>query len=287
MILKNRGGSLLRGALAVGAFLALEWIEQRQALRARTEPKGRHTLRNLGVAGASAVAIQLAERPVVAPLARWVDRHGFGLLPRLRLPRWAEAALAVILLDYGLYLWHIALHRVPLLWRAHADLDLDTSTALRFHFAELLASVPVRAAQIALLGVRPGPLAAWQTLTICSVMFHHSNVRLPLSVERGLARLVMTPRLHGIHHSVVEREADSNYSSGLTVWDRLHGTYRANVPQDAITIGVPAYRDPDEVTLPRVLAMPFSEEKEPMWRLPDGTRPGRVPPPAPRDHLLP
>jgi sterol desaturase/sphingolipid hydroxylase (fatty acid hydroxylase superfamily) len=146
--------------------------------------------------------------------------------------------------------------------------------------------VPVRAAQVAVLGVRPGPLAAWQTLTILSVMFHHSNVRLPLGAERWLARLVMTPRLHGIHHSIVEREADSNYSSGLTVWDRLHGTLRANIPQDAITIGVPAYRDPTEVTLPKVLAMPFVE-REPAWRLPDGTRPDREPSPVPRARLLP
>ena len=281
------GVTLLRGALAVGAFVALEWTERRRALREQQEDPNAHALRNLGVAGAAAAAVTIAERPVVAPVARWVDRRGAGLLPRLGLPRWAEGALAVVAMDYGLYLWHIALHRVPLLYRAHAahhaDLDMDVSTALRFHVAELVASVPYRAAQIALMGVRPGPLAAWQTLTVLSVMFHHSNVRLPVHVERALSWLVMTPRLHGIHHSIVEREFDSNYSSGLAVWDVLHGTRLANVPQDAVTIGIPAVRDLAEVTLPKTLSMPF--RWSPPWRLPDGSVPTRGPLPTPTGRL--
>ena len=285
---RSRAVTVLRGALAVGAFGLLEWAERRQALRDRVESATPHTLRNLGVAGAAAAAITLAERPVVAPLARWVDRTDAGLLPRLGLPRWAEGALAVVGMDYGLYLWHIALHRVPLLYRAHAahhaDLDMDVSTALRFHFAELIASVPYRAAQIALLGVRPAPLAAWQTLTVLSVMFHHSNVRLPVSVERVLSWLVMTPRLHGIHHSIVEREFDSNYSSGLAVWDVLHGTRLANVPQQAVTIGIPAIRDLDEIRLGRTLGLPFEAEAPP-WRLPDGGVPERAPLPTPTERL--
>ena len=107
-------------------------------------------------------------------------------------------------------------------------------------------------------------------------MFHHSNVRLPAGVERVLSWLVMTPRLHGIHHSVVEREFDSNYSSGLAVWDVLHGTRRANVPQDAVTIGIPAIRDLDAIRLGRTLALPF-EGPAPLWRLPDGSIPERAP----------
>jgi sterol desaturase/sphingolipid hydroxylase (fatty acid hydroxylase superfamily) len=88
-------------------------------------------------------------------------------------------------------------------------------------------------------------------LLFCSILFHHSNVRLPIGLERRLSRFVMTPRLHGIHHSIIEAEAHSNWSSGLTLWDWLHGTLRLNVPQPAITIGAPSYRDPRELTLPR------------------------------------
>jgi sterol desaturase/sphingolipid hydroxylase (fatty acid hydroxylase superfamily) len=160
---------------------------------------------------------------------------------------------------------------VPFLWRFHVvhhvDLDLSATTALRFHFAEMLLSVPWRAAQVALLGVSPRALSLWQTCLLVSILFHHSNLRLPIAVERRLARLVVTPRMHGIHHSTVQEETDSNWSSGLTLWDRLHGTLRLDVPQDGIVIGVPAYRDPEEVTLPALLAMPFGAER-PTWRPP-------------------
>jgi sterol desaturase/sphingolipid hydroxylase (fatty acid hydroxylase superfamily) len=237
-----------------------------------------------------AVAVQVAERPVIAPLVRLVERRQWGLLQRLALPRWLETTLAVVLMDYTLYWWHVLLHKAPWLYRYHqvhhVDLDLDVSTALRFHFGELVASVPWRAAQVAVLGVGPRPFGVWQKLLLLSVMFHHSNMRLPLRLERWLSLFVTTPRLHGIHHSVVQEEQDSNWSSGLTLWDRVHGTYRANVPQDEITIGVPAYREPQDVTLPTVLTMPFTGGV-PEWELPDGTRPERSPPAEPRDRLLP
>jgi sterol desaturase/sphingolipid hydroxylase (fatty acid hydroxylase superfamily) len=106
-------------------------------------------------------------------------------------------------------------------------------------------------------------------------MFHHSNLRLPPEVERRLNAVVVTPRMHGIHHSAVKEETDSNWSSGLTLWDRLHGTLRLDVPQDEITIGVPAYRDPEEVGLAEILKMPFGEER-PTWQLPRGVARGRV-----------
>jgi sterol desaturase/sphingolipid hydroxylase (fatty acid hydroxylase superfamily) len=196
------------------------------------------------------------------------------------LPLWAETALAVMLLDYTLYLWHVLVHKVPWLWRFHlvhhADLDLDASTALRFHFAELAVSVPWRAAQVMAIGVSPLALSTWQTFLFCSILFHHSNVGLSIAWERILSRLVTTPRLHGIHHSIIEEEANSNWSSGLTLWDWLHGTLRREIPQQAITIGVPGYRDPGELTLPKVLALPFGEERL-TWKEPSGIRPVRAP----------
>src|SRR5207244_13195003 len=184
---------------------------------------------------------------------------------------------------------HILLHKIPFLWRCHqphhVDLDMDTSTALRFHFAELLASVPWRVGQVVLIGVSPMALSIWQTATIMEVMFHHSNVRLPMGVERWINRLIVTPRMHGIHHSLIETETNSNWSSGLTLWDWLHGTLRLDVPQDEIVLGVPAYRDPAHVTLPDLLAMPFLEQRS-SWRLPAGGKPVHHPSMIPATHLL-
>jgi sterol desaturase/sphingolipid hydroxylase (fatty acid hydroxylase superfamily) len=280
----------LNALLIFGAFGTLVWLERRRPLRRTTEPKLRRDSRNLTVAALSAVTLRVLEAPVVRPLADLVERRRFGLLKRLHLPGWLEVPLAVALLDYTLYVWHILTHRVPFLWRFHqvhhVDLDMDASTALRFHFAEMALSVPWRAAQVVVLGVSPLALSVWQTATLVEILFHHSNVELPLGVERRLCRFVVTPRMHGIHHSIVPEETASNWSSGLTVWDWLHGTLRLNVAQNEITIGVPAYRDPEEVTLPKILAMPFDEQR-PSWQLPGDGVPARRPLPAPPQRLLP
>jgi len=271
----------LTTGLAVATFAGLVWLERRQALRRRqVESKLRRDVRNLAVGGVGAIALHVAERPIVDPLARLAARRRWGLLQQTRLPLWVETALAVVLMDYTLYVWHVLVHKVPWLWRFHlvhhADLDMDASTALRFHFAELTVSVPWRAAQVVAIGVSPLALSVWQTFLFCSILFHHSNVRLPIGLERRLSRLVVTPRLHGIHHSTLEEEANSNWSSGLTLWDQLHGTLRRNVRQPAIVIGVPGYRDPAGLTLPRVLALPFGEERL-GWDDPDGTHSVRPP----------
>jgi len=281
--------SWLSVPLILGAFSALVWLERHRPLRRKVEPKLRRNARNLAVAGLGAVALQLTENPVGRRLTALVERHNLGLLKPLRLPMWLEVPLAVILLDYTLYVWHVLTHRVPLLWRFHVahhvDLDLDSSTALRFHFGELALSVPWRAAQLIIIGVSPIAYSTWQTLVFLSIMFHHSNVELPIGLERALNRLIVTPRMHGIHHSIVREETNSNWSSGLTIWDRLHGTLRLNVPQDKITIGVPAYREPDDVELLKILPMPFGEQRR-AWRLPDDGEPHREALPGPPDNLL-
>lgn len=281
---------VLAAAAAAGLGLLL-WAERRRALRERAVGVEGHEAErvatNLAIAGLSAAAIELTMAPVVEPLSAWAERSRTGLVQHLRVADWARDAIAVVLLDYTLYWWHVVEHRVPLLYRFHqvhhADLELDTTTALRFHFGELLASVPWRAAQIAIIGAGPRAVRVWQRLTMLSVLFHHSNARLPLWLERRLANVVMTPRLHGIHHSIVPEEQDSNWSSGLTLWDRLHGTYRANVPQAAIEIGVAARRSPADVTLARSLAMPFETLPAPL--LPDGRAPTAHGTDAPRDVL--
>ncbi|HEX8117042.1 MAG TPA: sterol desaturase family protein [Pyrinomonadaceae bacterium] len=247
--------------LILGAFGLLAWLERRRPLRRAVEPKLRREARNLAVAAAGAAALQVTEKPLAEALTSLVERRRWGLLKLFRLPAWLEVAAGCVLLDYTLYLWHVLTHRVPFLWRFHVvhhiDLDLDASTALRFHFAELTLSVPWRAAQILFIGVSPLALSVWQTLLLLSILFHHSNVRLPLQLEQKLNLFVVTPRMHGIHHSAVREETDSNWSSGLTVWDKLHGTLRLDVPQDDIRIGVPDYREPREVGLFDMLALPF------------------------------
>lgn len=207
-----------------------------------------------------------------------MERRRWGLLKQMRIPSWLEALLAMALLDYTLYLWHILIHRVPALWRFHSvhhvDLDMDASTAIRFHFGEMAISVLWRAGQIVTIGVSPQALSAWQVALLLSILFHHSNIGVPIAIERRLSLFVVTPRLHGIHHSIIPEETNSNWSSGLTIWDRLHGTLKLNIPQHQITIGVAAYREPQDVTLPRILAMPFRNAGD-LGRLPGDSEPRR------------
>lgn len=244
------------------AFLGgLLWLERRRPLRASTDPGPRRIARNLLAGGLTAITVTVCERPLTQRLSQRMARRRAGGLQRLGLPRGVQTALALVLLDYTLYLWHILLHRVPWLWRFHLvhhiDRDLDASTALRFHFGEFLASIPWRLGQIALIGVTPRALALWQGMTAVEVVFHHANLRLPPALERALRLVIVTPRLHGVHHSIVHRERDSNFSSGLTLWDRLHGTLRADVPQAGIVIGVPPYHARRPATLGEALGLPF------------------------------
>lgn len=270
--------SWLSASILAGAFGVLWFLERRRPLRNAVELKVRRTGRNLAVAGLAGLSLQLIERPAIEPLTALVHRRRWGLLKILRLPAWLEVVLAVVLMDYTLYLWHVLMHRVPFLWRFHlphhVDLDLDASTALRFHAGELALATGWRVFQVTLIGVSPMSLSAWQTFVLLSILFHHSNVRLPIEVERKINLVFVTPRMHGIHHSIVREETNSNWSSGLTVWDWLHGTLRLNVPQDQITIGVPAYQNSEEVKLPQVLEMPFVEQR-PTWSLPGDGQPER------------
>ena len=220
-------------------------------LRPRREPSARHVGRDAAMAAMSVVAT--------------------GVLQSLLLPRQQRtkavprAVLDFLLLDYTLWQWHWLNHHVPLLWRFHrvhhADLDLDAATGARFHFGEMSLSVLFRWLQ--LVAIRPDAraLSVWQTTLLASIAFHHSNTRLPEEVDRVVARVIVTPRLHGIHHSIVERETNSNYASLLTVWDFLHGAFRDDVPQEAITIGVRELQRPEDVTLPRLITMPFEADR--------------------------
>jgi len=248
--------------VVAGAFLLFWWLERRRPLRYAVESPAVRQSRNAAVAALAAATVHLVERPVVEPLARLAQRRGWGVTARLGGSEWLRTVAALLLLDYTLYLWHVLVHRVPAFWRFHVvhhvDRDLDASTAVRFHFGELAISVPWRAMQVVAIGVRPAELKLWQQALLVSILFHHSNVRLPARAERWISRVVMTPRLHGIHHSDVEAVRDANWSSGLTIWDWLHGTLSTGPPQPAITIGVEPYHEEEDVSLARILAMPFS-----------------------------
>jgi len=262
-------------AVVVGGFLLCVLLETRLPLRRARESKLRRVGRNLMMAGIGFAVIELLQIPVLIPISKATMGQGLGLLNLLGVRGGARVVIAILLLDYTLWHWHRVNHRIRFFWRFHCvhhvDRDMDASTALRFHFGELGMSVGWRALQIVAIGADPLSVFIYQALLFTSILFHHSNTRLPLSFERALVRLIVTPRMHGIHHSDYENETNTNWSSLLSLWDYLHGTIRLDVPQQSITVGVPAFDDPKKVTLARILRMPFEKRGED-WLRPDGSR---------------
>lgn len=215
-------------------------------------PVGRLT-RNVTLGIMAMAVIEAVERPMVERLTARFGKPGF-----------ARQVAAFLALDYSMHLWHVATHRVPALWRLHRvhhiDPALDASTALRFHMLDMVVSLPLRAAQASLTGATPATFALWQRFFFVSVLFHHSDVRLPPALERRLALLLTTPSMHDIHHSAVRDRTDSNWSSGLSVWDRLHGSLRLDL-DSAIPIGVPAYA-PGEAAIESSIRLPFQPRRD-------------------------
>ena len=109
------------------------------------------------------------------------------------------------------------------------------------------------------IGVSPGPALVYEAALEAATAFHHSNWRLPRALERTLGRVLVTPRMHGIHHSIREAETNSNWSVIFSWWDRLHRTRRVGVPDETLRIGLPAYREPLGVL--RLLALPFVRQR--------------------------
>lgn len=249
-------------AVAAGALFLLE---KRKPLRRQSEDEPQRLVRNLALGAMSMTVVALLQRPIVEPLAQTVRSRRLGLVNRLATRMWVRDLLSVLALDYTIYLWHRATHQIPFLWRFHrvhhADLDMDMSTALRFHFAEMAMSVPFRALQVRMIGVSPDALRIWQRLFFVSVLFHHSNIRLPASAERLLSAIIVTPRMHSIHHSTNPVEANSNLSSGLSIWDLLHRSFRFDTARDTVEIGVAGLRSEKDVRLLASLALPFRKSR--------------------------
>lgn len=219
----------------------------------------------------------LAAVTLVQPAAQWALRWStdkpVGLVHVLTLPGWLELAVSFLLMDLAFYYWHLANHRAPFLWRFHnvhhTDPELDVSTAFRFHFGEIVFSSAFSVIQISLIGISPWAFAIYQMAFQAEVLFHHSNLRLPIRLERLLNKVLVTPRMHGIHHSQVQRENNSNFGTVFPWWDRLHRTLGLNIPQSEIVVGIPGYSLPEDNTAPNALLMPFRKQRD-YWRDADG-----------------
>ena len=263
-------------ASAIGLVLLVALlfvIERRAALRRSSRPLLGRLIVNVGLSVLTFAVAMVLVRPTALAVLQWAADKPFGLLHIVPMPVGAQFVVAFLLMDLTFYWWHVANHRIPFLWRFHnvhhIDPDLDVSTAFRFHFGEVALSAGFRVVQVSAIGLSAWMFAIYELVFQANTAFHHSNVRLPIRIERLLNLMLVTPRMHGIHHSQVRDETNSNYSVVFSWWDRLHRTLGLNIPQSDLVIGVPGYADRADNRLWNDLLLPFRSQRD-YWRRRDG-----------------
>ena len=232
--------------------------------RTLTVSKPLRWINNIGLVFFNSFLLRLVFPAAAVGMAAFTTEHGWGLFNHLDIPFWPAVVLSVVAMDFIIYLQHMLVHAVPVLWRLHrvhhADLDYDVTTGARFHPIEILISMLIKFATIIVLGAPVVAVVIFEVLLNAMAMFNHGNVRLPQGLDRVLRLLVVTPDMHRVHHSVEADEANSNFGFNLSLWDRLFGTYREQ-PRDGhegMTIGIHHYRTPREVSrFDGLLLLPF------------------------------
>jgi len=218
---------------------------------------------NIGIVVLNTVILRLAFPTTAVGLAIAAESSSWGLFNSFPFPGWLTVILAVVLLDFAIYLQHVLVHAVPALWRLHrmhhADLEFDVTTGARFHPLEILLSMVLKLMVIGALGAPALAVLIFEVLLNGTAMFNHGNVRLPKRLDRVLRWFVVTPDMHRVHHSVVVNETNSNFGFNLPWWDRLFGTYRDQPAKghEAMTIGIEQFRTGRDLRLDRLLVQPF------------------------------
>lgn len=263
----------LRLAAFAIVFALMALAETRWPRRDRSYPRGRRWPTNLGMLALGALLVRLMATvglPWVAVAAAiWSEQYHSGLLRLINVPYWAGFALSLLLLDLLIWAQHAAFHRLPWLWRIHrvhhADRDIDTSTALRFHPFEIGLSMLIKSAAVLLLGAPAVAVIVFEIVLNAMALFNHANVRLPVALDRVLRLLLVTPDMHRIHHSVDAREHQRNFGFNLSVWDRLFGSYlhAPRAGQLGMRIGLAEYQTQHPNQLGWSLQLPLSPGSTP------------------------
>lgn len=255
----------------LGTFFAVLTImaawELRAPRRALTQSKVGRWTGNLGIVVLNTAVLRVIFPTAAAGAAAFAQAQGWGVLNFTGWPVWVEFLIALLVLDFVIYLQHVMFHAVPLFWRLHrmhhADLDFDVTTGNRFHPVEIVLSMVIKFAVVLALGPAVAAVIVFEIVLNASAMFNHSNVRIPVALDRWLRLFIVTPDMHRVHHSIRRNETNSNYGFNFPWWDRLLGTY---VPQPrdghlGMTIGIERFRESSwSSSLPAMLRIPFVRE---------------------------
>lgn len=245
--------------IAMAAAEAL-WPRKERALKRPVR-----WLNNLSLSVINTLAIKLLGPITAIAAANYAQNNGYGVLAYLRvdLPLWLDLLIGFVLLDFFIYIQHVLSHKVPLFWRFHkvhhADRDIDVTTGIRFHPVEVLFSMLYKCAIILIIGPLALAVFLFEVILNGSAMFNHANLRLPAWLDTLLRKIVVTPDMHRVHHSIDKKETNSNYGFFLSVWDRLCKTYIAQpkLGHDDMVIGLTEFQTKSPSLLNWSLSIPF------------------------------
>lgn len=254
---------VIRLGVFAGVLMLLAGWEAVAPRRAPVIGRRRRWPGNVGIVIVDTLLVRIVFPTAAVGVALLADSRGWGLLNLLPVPEWLAVLVAFVLLDLVIYGQHVLFHANPLLWRLHrmhhSDIEIDVTTGVRFHPLEILLSMVIKLAAVVALGAPAVAVMVFEVLLNATAMFSHSNIRLPTGADRWLRRIVVTPDMHRVHHSIVAAETASNFGFNLPWWDHLFTTYRAQpaAGHEAMTIGLAAFRDPSELRLDRLLLQPL------------------------------
>lgn len=257
---------LIRLGCFLGIFLAVALGELAAPRRRLTTSKSARWFANIGIVVINTAVVRFLFPVAAVGMALIAAQRTWGLFNYVSVPYWVAVVLSVVILDFMIYLQHRLFHAVRFLWRLHmmhhADLDFDLTTGARFHPIEIVISMLIKMAVVVLIGAPAASVIIFEVLLNGTSMFNHSNLFVPVRADGVLRLFVVTPDMHRVHHSVFDFETNSNFGFNSPWWDRLMGTYRdqPKLGHEGMTIGLTQFRDPSRLTLPRILALPFTGE---------------------------
>ncbi len=252
----------LRLFVFLGVLIAMALWELAAPRRRQQIPRVIRWTNNLGLVVVDTIVLRLSFPILAVGLSVIAQNRGWGLFNIIEVPGWIAVLVSIIVLDLVIYLQHVMFHAVPVLWRLHrmhhADLEFDVTTGLRFHPVEILLSMGVKLTVVMALGPPAVAVLIFEVLLNATAMFNHSNIRLPVLVDRFLRLIVVTPDMHRVHHSIIPEETNSNFGFNLPWWDRLLGTYKAQpkAGHEGMSIGIEQFRTTRDLWLDRMLVQP-------------------------------
>lgn len=256
----------LRLAAALAGLALAVLVERRRPFRGRSAGALRNDLHNLALWCSGAAIPQLLPFIAGVGVAELARHNGIGLLNLLSAPTAVEILVTIAVLDAATYGLHRLYHAWPPLWRLHrvhhSDEMLTATTGVRFHPGEVLISAIVRVPLVALLGASVTGIVVFEAALLAASQLQHANIRVPSALDAALRRFLVTPNFHRVHHSRQRTQADSNFGTVLTLWDRLFGSAHPDVEPERVVVGLPESGAASPRSLLGLLAMPFSRTRE-------------------------